>query len=108
MNPFDQLAPVCPKCGSFALQVTGKFGIKSMCCDLWSWNGKPLVDRETHVARIRAHEAFDPLWKTGSMDRKAAYRWLKQQLGWSKDPHMSEMNADEARQVVAVMARSRT
>ena len=104
-SPFDVLAPVCPRCGSFALQSQGKFGVKSECCGLWSWKGKPLVDRETHRARILAHEAFDQLWKEGHMTRTEAYQWLQAKLKLAKQPHMSEMSAAEAMRVVEVVGR---
>ncbi len=100
MSPFEQLAPVCPECGKFAKQEPGRFGLKSSCCGLWSWNGKPLVDAETHRARIAAHNAFDPLWKNGQMTRTEAYRWLQKALRMSRQPHMAEMTAEEAWLVV--------
>lgn len=31
-------------------------------------------------ARIAAHAAFDPLWQSGAMSRRAAYDWLAIQL----------------------------
>jgi hypothetical protein len=50
--------------------------------------GKPLgvpADAETKRARIRAHDAFDTLWKTGRMTRPEAYRWMQSTLGLRKD-----------------------
>ncbi len=49
-------------------------------------DGKPLgvpADKETREARIRAHAAFDKLWKTRRKPHKArgqAYRWLRGKL----------------------------
>lgn len=38
--------------------------------------GSPLAK-----ARIAAHDAFDPLWKSGHFDRGIAYEWLASELG---------------------------
>lgn len=37
------------------------------------------------AARMAAHSAFDPLWQNYGYSRSAAYRWLAEQLGVSKD-----------------------
>lgn len=36
---------------------------------------------ELAKARIAAHAAFDPLWKSGHFDRGVAYEWLASELG---------------------------
>jgi hypothetical protein len=43
--------PVCPRCGLTAIERETKYGIRSSCCDLWSWDRDPLVDKATHDAR---------------------------------------------------------
>jgi ssDNA-binding Zn-finger/Zn-ribbon topoisomerase 1 len=48
--------------------------------------GRP-ADPETRSYRIKAHEAFDPLWKDGRLTRKQAYRVLQ---------HIMSMNREEA------------
>lgn len=46
--------------------------------------GSPLAK-----ARMRAHDAFDALWKGGTMSRSEAYRWLAGELGVrNEDCHM--------------------
>jgi ssDNA-binding Zn-finger/Zn-ribbon topoisomerase 1 len=45
--------------------------------------GKPLGipgNKATKEARIRAHAAFDVLWKSKRMTRSAAYEWLARVL----------------------------
>ncbi len=42
--------------------------------------GRP-SNAELRKAKATAHALFDPLWKTGEMGRKAAYKWLAAQLG---------------------------
>lgn len=38
--------------------------------------GSPLAK-----ARVAAHDAFDPLWKSGHFQRGIAYEWLASELG---------------------------
>jgi hypothetical protein len=97
-------APICPCCGGIATLSAGKYGVKAECCGLWSWGLKPLVDRDTHVARIKAHEAFDQIWKSGAMHRSDAYARLAEAMGMTKDEcHIALMTAEQARQVRALV-----
>lgn len=92
--------PDCPKCGRRSMAFNTKYGVRNSCCDLWSWDGAPLVDRETHEARKAAHAAFDTLWKGGMMSRGEAYRALQRKLGLTADEcHMKIMDAETARKV---------
>ncbi len=100
-NVFDSLPPVCPKCRKMAEQKETGHGIRSECCGLWSWDGKPLVSAETHLARQRAHAAFDPLWKSGKMTRSGAYRWLQCLVGVGQSPHIGDMDVLTATRIVA-------
>lgn len=94
----------CPCCGSTATMTHGKFGMKAECCGLWSWNYKPLVNRGTHAARIKAHEAFDALWKNGHMTRKEAYHRLRKAMEMTVDEcHMSYMTEKQAKAVVSLV-----
>jgi len=86
-------APICPKCGGRAIPVASRWGkVKHVCCDLWSYDGKPLVDGRTHAARIAAHAAFDPLWREDGFGRSEAYRLLAEELGIPGEQcHMGQM-----------------
>lgn len=100
-----KVAPLCPTCGKHARCSPGKFGVKAECCGLWSWNHKPLVGRETHRARILAHDAFDALWKRGAVPRSEAYRRLGVVMGLSAaDCHIALMTAEQALRVVEIVA----
>ena len=44
-----------------------------------------LADSELRNKRIRAHHAFDQLWKSGRMTKKEAYRWLQMQFGLPRE-----------------------
>ena len=116
----------CPYCNTPAQLVDGmaiyphrpdlahlKFWLCAPC-DAWtgthanSRDHKPkgrLANAELRRARISAHAAFDPLWKTGPMSRGEAYRWLKDKLGLESQPHIGFMDADGCRRVVDACKR---
>lgn len=96
----DRDTPICPKCGNTAKETKTRYGIRSDCCRLWSWDRHPLVSAETHAARNRAHASFDALWKTGLIPRGKAYAILARHLG--HPAHMKEMDAEEAGRVPSI------
>jgi hypothetical protein len=98
-------APLCPVCGNRAQLSPGQFGTRAACCGLWSWGLKPLADRETHAARIRAHQAFDRLWRGGStLSRDEAYRRLALAMGMSRRAcHIAQMSEAQALRVVVIV-----
>lgn len=100
---FSNVPPVCPVCGRFARQTQTQYGLRSQCCGLWSWDGKPLVDEATHRARNAAHTAFDKLWQRGHMKRSRAYKWLQHNLQMKEEPHMATMDVVQCTRVVAVV-----
>lgn len=99
------MIPKCPRCGSTARRVPTQFKHdKYTCCGLWAWGKHPLVDEATHMARKRAHNAFDPLWKEGHLTRTEAYKVLSAMLGIdSKDCHMKLMDVETARRVPRIV-----
>jgi hypothetical protein len=100
--------PTCPSCGNLARMSVGKWGVRADCCGLWSWKGKPLVDRETHAARIHAHDAFDRLWKSGAVPRHRCYARLAALMGLTRDEcHIALMTAAQCRQVIALVNAGR-
>lgn len=70
-------------------------------------NGSPLgipADKATREARIRAHEAFDRLWRSGEMRRPDAYRWLREQMGLSRsEGHISRFTAEQCERLVELV-----
>ncbi len=105
--------PICPRCGQPALQRMMPNGLKSRCepCGLWSAGNKPLRDEagdratwELKSARNAAHQAFDPLWREGLLDRDEAYQRLALELGIDPEKaHMTAMDAETARRVPAAV-----
>lgn len=111
----------CPYCGKAAELVTGeviyphredlahlKFWA-CLPCDAYvgthknSEEAKPLgtlANKATRTARMRAHAAFDPIWKNGHMSRSNAYEIMAMALGYElSDCHISMMDEDEANNV---------
>lgn len=63
-----------------------------------------MANYELRRAKGAAHEAFDPLWKSNGMSRKAAYSWLAHKLGISEaNCHIGMFDVDQCRAVVAVV-----
>ena len=62
-----------------------------------------LANVELRECRKQAHAAFDKLWKSGSMTRKAAYTKLMiaMNLG-KKEAHIAKMNIDQCKKVLEV------
>lgn len=70
-------------------------------------DGRPLgipANRETKDARIRAHAAFDALWKEGHMSRRKAYAWLANKLNQT-EAHIGEMSIGECNRVIEYVGR---
>jgi ssDNA-binding Zn-finger/Zn-ribbon topoisomerase 1 len=96
-----RLEGACPECGSDMVLRDSRFGkfygcVRYPACDATHGahpDGEPLgvpANKETKQARMDAHEAFDQLWKGASKaGRKSArgnaYRWLREQLGLTKE-----------------------
>lgn len=63
-----------------------------------------LANAELRKAKRRAHDAFDPLWKSRQMSRQSAYKWLAGELGISPaNCHIGMMDVDGCRAVVAAV-----
>lgn len=68
-------------------------------------DGRPLgipANRETKDWRIKAHDAFDAIWKnkqTG-IKRKAAYALLAAELG-VKEVHVAESDIEQCKQIIS-------
>ncbi len=77
-------------------------------------NGEPLGipgDKATKAARIRAHDAFDTLWKdNGPMKRGQAYRWMQKTLDLTPDEaHIGRFDIPMCERVIeAVELRKET
>ena len=111
----------CPYCGGKACLVTGKV-IYPRRQTVWKksfWSCAPcdayvgchggitrplgsLANSPLRSARIKAHAAFDGLWRTGPMRRVDAYKWLATKLGIElKHCHIGMFDETLCRIVVA-------
>ena len=53
------------------------------------------------VMRCKAHDAFDPIWKSKAMNRDQAYEWLGTRLDLHPgDCHISLFDIDMCQQVI--------
>lgn len=116
---------VCPYCQGRATLVGGAviYPFRTdlhdrrfyLCAPCGAWVGchlgteKPLgvpANAATRQARIQAHDVFDPIWKTGRMDRQAAYAWLAGLLGIRPEAcHISWFDEDQCAEVVRLCER---
>ncbi len=104
----------CPECAAPLVARTSGYGPFWGCSRYPACKGShgahpdgtPLgvpADAATKRARIEAHAAFDARWKAGTMSRRAAYRWLADQLGLTrKECHIARFDAAQCARVVEV------
>ena len=53
---------------------------------------------------MRAHAAFDPIWKSGTKKRGSAYAWLADQLGIpARECHIGEFDVETCARVVQII-----
>lgn len=121
-------AVVCDYCGNKAARVTGReiyphrpdlYGKRFyQCSPCGAYVGchpggdKPLgrlANAELRAAKVRAHAAFDPIWKSGGMNRSKAYAWLAKELGIKPgDCHIGMFTTDMCARVVSVCTKDTT
>lgn len=116
----------CDSCGSLDIQLAdnkqlygksfGKWPIIWLC---WTCEASvgchaetdiPLgfmADRETRQLRLKAHNAFDPLWKkSGKFKRITAYTWLASMLQIPlKECHISQFSKKQCELTVIYSKR---
>ena len=116
----------CPYCGAEAHKVTGK-EIYPHRKDLYSkkfYQCKPcdayvgchpnsdkplgrLANADLRRAKMAAHAAFDPIWKSGNKSRSKAYSWLAEAMKLTPDKcHVGMFDVAQCEQVVALCKRS--
>ena len=119
MTKKNRPPPTCPYCGAAAVLIdsieiyrTRSYGMVWACqpCDAWvgcHGSGRTpkgrLANKALRDAKIRAHAAFDPIWKHGLMRRGAAYAWLADHLGIDrKGCHIGMFDEDLCQRVVMI------
>ncbi len=67
-----------------------------------------LANKTLRRKRIEAHAAFNCLWQSGLMTKRAAYRWLQVQLGLpSEEAHIANFSEWRCDQVVQLCSQFR-
>jgi hypothetical protein len=67
-----------------------------------------LANEELRSWRKKAHDVFDPLWKSGKMRRSKAYKWLRNTLHLSKnDGHIGMFTVEQCRQLIEAAERKK-
>lgn len=106
----------CGECGSAMVLRSSRYGKFYGCTKFPKCrgthgahpDGKPLgtpADRETKLARIEAHAAFDALWKDGLLGRKNAYRWMRKAMGLKPDDcHIAKFTKEQCAIAIALVA----
>jgi len=116
MKGIDRRRPVCAECQSPMVLRTSRYG-KFWGCSQFpkcrgthgahQADGRPLgipADKETKLARIEAHKAFDRLWKSGKMSRTAAYRWLQEAMKLPGfEVHIGKFTKEQCIHLVALL-----
>lgn len=113
------LTVLCPYCGGDAVFMTSSrhvykqdYGPIYDCraCDAYvgahpdgSPKGTP-ANRVLRAARRACHEAFDPLWQSGSMTRSDAYKWLASAMGvsWRK-AHVGHFDLEQCKKMLSLV-----
>lgn len=109
----------CAECGGVARVVSGAriyphrrdlFDKSFWLCACGAYVGchpgtqKPLgapSGAQLRRAKIAAHAAFDPLWKSGEMIRAEAYAWLARGMGLrGTETHIGYFTVEQCRTVV--------
>lgn len=124
--PDQRDIPVCPYChANSVFSATSShlysrdYGAVWECRPCKAWvgchpDGTPLgrlADAGLRQWKMRAHAAFDPLWKakmrrdgcSQAKARGAGYKWLAEQMGMAReDCHIGMMGEGDCRRVVEI------
>ena len=114
-------SPICPYCGNPAVFYKSSvsfhrgvdYGPLWACKPCRAWVGchpksrKPLgrlANARLRAAKMDAHQVFDQLWRFGSMNRQAAYKWLAGELGipW-RECHIGMFDVETCERVVEIV-----
>jgi len=63
-----------------------------------------LANKTLRHWKMRAHAAFDPLWKSGRMTRVRAYDWMARRLEIPKEKaHIGKFDVEQCQKLVELM-----
>lgn len=90
----ERSTPICPKCGFEAEETMTRYGIRSACCGLWSWNRMPLADEATHSLRKKLHKEYVDL--SDSLGTSAFFEEIRKRTGINDPEKLLIRNMNEA------------
>jgi ssDNA-binding Zn-finger/Zn-ribbon topoisomerase 1 len=107
--------PTCPDCNADMVLRRSKYGPfygcsnypRCTCKHGAHADGTPLgipANKETRDWRIKAHDAFDQLWKgpRRCMKRPEAYLWMQRMMCMSEDEaHIGRLNIEQCERLIA-------
>ncbi len=89
--------------------VCGNFPACDARCGCHPGSHRPLgtlADRHTRNMRKAVHNAFDPLWKRGTIKRSRAYETLAERMGIEVfNCHVGMFTVDQCRQALRIIPR---
>lgn len=104
----------CPECGGLMILKESEYG-KFYGCAQWPDcdcthgahpNGEPLgvpANKETRLARMAAHEAFDLMRVATGFKRSKAYAWMRWRMRMSNDDcHIGKFDVPTCEKVIQV------
>lgn len=111
----------CPCCGKNAIFVDSSvvyrrsYGMMWLCSDCNAYVGvhngtdKPLgtlANKPLREARVKAHTAFDLLWKSGKIKRSSAYEWMMETMRLnSANAHIGSFTVEQCEKLVELLAK---
>lgn len=117
--------PICPYCKkesvlTDSIVIYGKsYGWIYLCkpCNAYvgchrGGSGKQplgrLANAELRAWKNKAHNSFDPIWKSGMMNRSRAYSWLADKMGLPKKKcHIGMFGIEQCQKVVRICQERR-
>jgi len=113
------LLPICPYCGQFSVQTTGKViyphrddladKVMYHCepCKAWVGchpNGKPfgrLANSKLRYLKIQAHAALDSYWQNGEFKREDVYHMLSKAIDIPRHAcHIGWFDVEQCKRVI--------
>lgn len=115
LDEFDWSTELeCPECNGKMVLRNSRFGLFYGCMKFpqckathgaHQHNGKPLgtpANKETKRWRMKAHDAFDRLWKNGGeLSRSGAYKWMQEKMSLpAEEAHIGMFTAFQCKELL--------
>ncbi len=114
MKPIGSiLKNACPDCEADMILRNSKYGLFYGCINFPECTsahgahkdtGEPLgipADKKTKEWRMKAHEAFDQLWKKYGYKRKESYKLLQTTMGMtSEQAHIGRFDIEQCKKLI--------